>query len=474
MSSDFFRQRPLFFNHAFMMFLCVINFDILRNLKESLLLTRLGAEAIPLIKLWGVMPASFIFVLSYSLLANRLTKHHLFLVTLLPFLIWVPLFTFVLYPNLNVLSLTGFCSAASRHLPENMQLICMLIEYWPLTLLFISAELWSSGVLCTLFWTIVNDTSTIESSTKEYPFINLVGSGATILSGPVIILLVGPCLQHNNQSWELSLMHLSVAFILCGFGIILLYYRGRKLAHEHSEALSINDKPDKPAATLPFKESVIYLANCPYLRNIAFIMIGYCMAINITEVAWKSQLVLIYPSEAEYSLFMGKLSIFYGVATLILAPVTAWLMRYSWRLTALGTPLLMLFTGLPFFLLAVLFNHGGLQESSNSPLLIMGIWVGMICNVTSKSAKYTLFDTTKEMAFVPLNNEQKLKGKASIELLVSRAGKSSSSLILQGLIITLGSLTASMHWLAGIFLIVTIVWLSSVNALSKQYRKLQH
>ncbi|MET4821735.1 Npt1/Npt2 family nucleotide transporter [Endozoicomonas lisbonensis] len=81
------QQHPLFLNHAFMMFLCIINFDILRNLKESLLVTRLGAEVIPFIKLWVVTPSAFLFVFCYSFLANRLSKQYLFVFTIVPFLV---------------------------------------------------------------------------------------------------------------------------------------------------------------------------------------------------------------------------------------------------------------------------------------------------------------------------------------------------------------------------------------------------
>ena len=201
-------------------------------------------------------------------------------------------------------------------------------------------------------------------------------------------------------------------------------------------------------------------------------MLAYCVAINTAEVAWKSQLVRVYSTETEYSMLMGQLTFYNGLGCLLMAALIAWLIRYGWRIAALGTPLLMACTGIPFFLTVELSNSNWLPEALSTPMLLAGISIsiGTLCNVASKSAKYTLFDATKEMAFVPLNNEQKLKGKASIELIVSRAGKSSSALVQQLLIVTLGSLTASMHWLASMFMIITIVWLLSVNALSKQYR----
>lgn len=66
------QRPPLLFTHAFMMFLCIFNFDILQNLKEALLVTRIGAEAIPFVKVWVVMPAAFLFVICYLLFVTAI------------------------------------------------------------------------------------------------------------------------------------------------------------------------------------------------------------------------------------------------------------------------------------------------------------------------------------------------------------------------------------------------------------------
>ncbi|MET4821736.1 Npt1/Npt2 family nucleotide transporter [Endozoicomonas lisbonensis] len=382
----------------------------------------------------------------------------------------MPVFSLYLYPNLTELAPSSLCQMMSSYLPGNLILISGLLENWPLTILFACAELWSTGVLCTLFWSTVNDTSTVKSASREYPLLTLVGNSASLLSGPMILLLVHQLTGHNDDGWQISLTYLSIIFVVCGLTIIWLYYHSMKLAPSPSTATS-QKKHGNTATRLPLKNSFLYLAKCPYLRNIALIMLGYCIAINMAEVAWKSQLVRVYPTESEYSMLMGQLTFYTGLGCLLMSVITARLIRYGWRVAALGTPLLMACTGIPFFLVVALSNSNWLPEALSAPMLLAGISIGALCNVTSKSAKYTLFDATKEMAFIPLNNEQKLKGKASIELIVSRAGKSSSALVQQLLIVTLGSLTASMHWLASIFMVITIVWLVSVDALSKQYRR---
>lgn len=59
------------------------------------------------------------------------------------------------------------------------------------------------------------------------------------------------------------------------------------------------------------------------------------------------------------------------------------------------------------------------------------VLVGAAQNVFSKSAKYSLFDPCKEMAYIPLDQELQLKGKAAIDVVCNPLGKSGGSAIQQ-------------------------------------------
>lgn len=107
---------------------------------------------------------------------------------------------------------------------------------------------------------------------------------------------------------------------------------------------------------------------------------------------------------------MGDFSTATGIATFIMMLLSQWIFdKYGWGVAATITPTVLLLTGVGFFSL-ILF--GGpiaptLTQFGLTPLLA-AVYVGALQNIFSKSAKYSLFDPCKEMAYIPLDEETKV------------------------------------------------------------------
>jgi len=200
-------------------------------------------------------------------------------------------------------------------------------------------------------------------------------------------------------------------------------------------------------------------------------VVSYNLVINLVEVVWKDQLRVLHPSPSEYNHYINNLSIIMGIISTLSAVFMAKIINwFGWTKTALVNPIFVLITSVGFFGFLVLNNLGftAVQIADVSPVAI-AVFFGSAQNIISKATKYTFFDTTKEMAFIPLEHDIKLKGKAAIDGVGSRFGKSGGSLIHQSLLIVFSSLSASAPYVGLIILSVCSMWIVATKSLGRRF-----
>lgn len=465
---------PMFFMFFFISF----NYTILRDTKDTLVVTAAGAEAIPFIKVYGVVPAAIIFMLIYSKLSNLLNKENLFYTTILPFIIFFGLFATLIYPNRDLLQPNEMCNAWKTALPMGLGGLVECIRNWPYTLFYVLAELWGSVVLSLLFWGFANDITKVSEAKRFYSLFGLGANLALIFSGPAIVYVsdITGDLPAGIDAWQVSLNYLMTMVVIAGIGVIVAYYWiNRNVltdARFYNPEELVKKKKEKPKMSLG--QSFKYLLTSPYILCLALIVIAYGVSINIVEVTWKSQLKLQYPNANEYSTFMGYFSTVTGAVTIFMMLfVGGNAVRRGWGFAAMITPVVLLVTGTAFFAF-VLFREqlGGFIAMMGTSPLMLAVMFGAAQNIMSKSSKYSLFDPTKEMAYIPLDQEAKVKGKAAIDVVGARLGKSGGSFIQQGLLVIFGSLAAITPYIAAILFVIIAVWMVAVSYLNKRFVQL--
>jgi ATP:ADP antiporter, AAA family len=77
------------------------------------------------------------------------------------------------------------------------------------------------------------------------------------------------------------------------------------------------------------------------------------------------------------------------------------------------------------------------------------------------------------MAYIPLDDEVKTKGKAAIDVICNPLGKSGGATIQQVMILGFGSLAASTPYLGVILLAFIFMWLRAAATLDKEYSALK-
>jgi len=78
------------------------------------------------------------------------------------------------------------------------------------------------------------------------------------------------------------------------------------------------------------------------------------------------------------------------------------------------------------------------------------------------------------MAYIPLDDETKIKGKAAIDVVCNPMGKSGGAAIQQVLIIVFGSLANSTPYLGAILLGIVSLWIVAARSLDTQFTPMVH
>jgi len=170
---------------------------------------------------------------------------------------------------------------------------------------------------------------------------------------------------------------------------------------------------------------------------------------------------------------MGSFSSATGVITLGMMLFGRFVFRkWGWGTAAMITPSVLLATGVAFFALCLTGNtFAPMLAAVGTTPLMLAVFVGAAQNIISKAAKYSLFDPCKEMAYIPLDKEQKTKGKAAVDVIGGPLGKSGGSLIQQMLIVLCGSLAASTPYLAVILGAIILAWIGAARGLAVQFEE---
>lgn len=463
--------------------LCII-YGVLRNLKDALVLTakHSGAEVIPFIKVWGMLPAVFLATWGYTRLRRYFSKQNVFYLVVSSFIAYFLLFAFYLYPHSKELHLDRFGDWMGSVLPSGFQGLIALVRNWTFTTFYVISELWAVVVLSVLYWGFANDFTRVDEAKRTYGILNIGSNLAPLLGGGLALLFTDiialPFLSSVTDQWNHTICQLISLVSVLGLGAMGVYFWINKKilsTEELATSKALYQKDGSKKGRLSLRESLRTIIRSPYLVPLAIIVLGYNISINFTDVLWKEQLKRYFVDPNAMLEHMNKITMGIGIlATCGGLFFSFMITRLGWTFTAVITPLIMTVLAVGFF--SFLFFGDALAGISWGLLglspFAMTVYCGSVQNCLSKASKYSVFDASKEMAFLPLDPEMKMKGKAAIDGLGSGVGKSGSSLSYQAFIIMLGSVAASTPFVACILFVVLVAWIFSVASLGKQFKKM--
>lgn len=453
-----------------MLFFICFNYTILRNAKDALVVTaqHSGAEVIPFIKVWVLLPMAVLLTLLFTKLSNIYSQEKVVYIMISGFLIFFGLFTFVFYPMQDVFHPHKLADYFDEVLPAGFYGLIAMFRNWTFTIFYVMSELWASMIMSVIFWGFANEITKMNEARRFYSMLGVVASISGVIAGLAANFL------SSDHSWEETLRILVITIIIFGLLTMAVFrWMNKRVLNDASfDELHAAKKELKTKKKLSIMESFTYLSNSKYLICIAVLVVSYNLVINLIEIVWKDQLRQLYSSPLDYNSYMNTMSAAVGIIATVTSLFMARLIaRFGWTRTALITPMIMLVTSIGFFTFMLFRNDlaGPVLALTGTTPLAIAVFFGASQVCLSKACKYSVFDSTKEMAFIPLGHECKLKGKAAIDGVGSRLGKSGGSIIHQGLLMIFATVSSSAPYVAVILMLVIGVWMVAVRSLGKQF-----
>lgn len=462
-------------------FLISFDYNVLRTLKDVLVVStaKSGAAVIPFIKVWAMFPGAVLMTILYTRLSNRISRQAVIYTILSIFLGYFTLFITVLYPNLDYLQPNASADYLQQALSESFKWPIAMYRHWVFTSFYVMSELWSNIVLFVLIWGFANQITRVNESKRFYGLFGLGANLSGIFAGLISVKLsrieFNPNIPYGTTAWDQSLLMLTSLVIILGVAAMFLirwmntrvlsdprYYDAEEVARENG----VKGK-------LSFRESLKYVFSSPYMASIAVIVLAYNIAMNLVEVIWKDEIKAMLPESGDFSVYVNYVSAIIGVIATLNALLVSGnsIRKFGWTFTAMITPMIILITGIGFFYFFFLREYGIGPTSLLMGIdpLVMVVFFGSAQNILSRAAKYSVYDATKEMAFVPLSPESKIKGKAAIDGIGSRLGKTGGSLIHQGLLFNFKTFTESAPYVAGILVGIVAVWMVVTRYVGRRF-----
>ena len=465
---------------AFIMFCILFNYTLLRDTKDTLVVNSAGAGAISFLKLYCVTPMAILFVVIYAKLSNVLSRENVYYAVVTPFLVFFGAFAFVIYPNLATLHPSQEWVDATTATYPALSGFINIIAYWSYSLFYVLSEIWGSAMLALMFWQFANHIVRMQESKRFYGLFMVIGNVALIFSGQFVKFCSQDIKQFfpGENTWQISLYLMMSAVVVMGVLAMVIY----RWMHVHvlpdpryfdAEQVNVKKKKTKPG----LKESFKIISSSPELGLIAILIMAYGVTINLVEVQWKEQLGFYCAGDkGAYNAFMGNYSTLGGIITIFFSLFVGSnvLRTLSWFKAAVMTPAFILIGGGLFFCFILsadiaLFKGmvEGLLEWVHMTPVAAAAFLGAGIVILSKAVKYSLFDPTKEIAYIPLDDELKTKGKAAVDVIGGRAGKAGGAFVQSTLMMVMAADIITIAPIAfGVFVVVAVLWMMSVKVLA--------
>lgn len=460
-----------FFTITAMLFCILFVQNLAKALKDSLITTIVATEAISILKTWGVLPAAILASLAYVKMTKHMKAEHIFYAITSFFILFFLTFAFIVFPS-KLTSVQTF----GEWTP--LRLFNLVLHHWDCSLLYIVSELWSNVVFALLFWQFVNSITSVGESQRLYVLFGLLGQSGLYFSGQLLQSLPkasSALIERFGINATCTLVCIQIVLTimsLMGIIVMALFWLLNHVIVEKELISRFSFQPPKKKQSMLDSLKLAYKSH--YIRLIGLLLFAYGFAGNAIECLWREKVKVLYKATETNLAFTGITMKYTGVLTIALVIVGSQIVRrLGWTVAAMIPPVCALLSGMAFFSTANSEYFSGLLACffAVNPVLIP-IAMGAAQHILAKATKYTLFDATKEMSYVPLDPEVRTQGKACADVIGTKLGKSLGAAVQAAIFILVPnsnyeSISISLMVL---FALACAAWIYAVLSLAKEYK----
>ncbi len=422
-------------------FTILINYSLLKILKDGFIVKNMGAEAIGFLKFYFLIPITMLFLLIYTKCSNSFSQKNIFIGTgIIFFFFFCFLFINFFWLNLGIFTkeeITYFQNFVPR-----LKWFVIIGLNWQYSLLYVLSELWGAIMYTLFFFQLTNSIFSSHEAKTQYPPIILLGTLSLPFAGWLIDIVHG------------SPFNIIMFVLLINLLTIIVYVL---ISKKFEIQLKVYKKKDSQKSLI---ESFRFILLSKKLWLLFIMIISLGISLNVVEVFWKGKLGKISHSVEEYVQNMGRIQALQGWISIgfILAGMLI-LEKFSWKFSSLIVPIFLFCLGSLFFIL--IFKYQDMNKI---------LFWGLAHTIAGKCLKYAFFDPSKELVYISLDKDSKTKGKAAVDILGGRFGKSGLGIVesIVFFMFPTKNFDNTTIFFFTVFLIITILWIQAIIALDKK------
>ena len=460
---------------SFLMFAVLFVYTAVRDLKDVFVQNYAalgGTEMIAPLKGIFVLPTSLLVAMMFASLVSKFGMQKTFYIVVSFFATFFFVFAFILFPNASKIHWSAETMIRMKEsLPGFLCYVIPCIGNWSYSLFFILAETWGSLAISSLFWFFANQITKKTEVNRFYALYSLIGNIGVYFAGVATEKMSHVEGAEFDRNVKLLV---STAVVFCIISMVLYYYINKVVLADPKLYDPSQIKPKKKKAKVGFLAGIKILFSNKYLFLIFMLPISYGIGMNIYEGIFKAHIKAMSTNPNDTGRVMGQLSQITAISTILLTFLSTYILRtFKWKYAALVTPVAFIVLGAAFFFMMIHGRMGGTHFLGMS-VPVVALWLGMIVDAFAKGIKYCLFDTTKGIAYRPLDPDTQAQGQGAVEIVGGRGGKGLGAMIsmmFTSVMFPGSKLLDHVYSFFAIFIVILLAWILSCNSLGTLYEE---